>query len=172
MKTGTFDCSKGRAVPSAVALLLLALLLAAPLPPGGSARAAVLPKGTDPLPPVAAHRTAWGHLPGEDFILYMPQKYEACLGCHPKEMAEEEDFNVDTNWRDTTLGKNLHGLHVYRQPTGVNCSVCHALDRENRVRFGDRVNLKMEAKGGSCAPACHRPKTYHNAGRYRYVPDR
>jgi hypothetical protein len=118
---------------------------------------------------VAAHRTAWDHLPAEGFVLYMPQRYDACLGCHPKEMAEEEDFNVDTNWRDTTLGKNLHSLHVYRQPTGVNCSVCHVLDKDDRVRYGDRVNLKMAEKGGSCTPACHRPKSYHNAGRFRFL---
>jgi hypothetical protein len=85
-------------------------------------------------------------------------------------MAEEEDFNVDTNWRDTTLGKNLHSLHVYRQPTGVNCAVCHVLDRENRVRDGDRVNLSREEMGGACTPSCHRPKSYRNAGRFRFVP--
>jgi hypothetical protein len=154
--------------PWRVAISILGASLLALLPAAGTA--GVVPKGTGTALPVEGHRTAWSHLPAEDFILYMPQKYDSCLGCHPKEMAEEEDFNVDTNWRDTTLGKNLHSLHVYRQPTGVNCSVCHVLDKDDAVNYGDRVNLKMTEKGGACTPACHRPKSYHNAGRFRFLP--
>ncbi|HEY5995730.1 MAG TPA: hypothetical protein VIU29_01850 [Candidatus Deferrimicrobiaceae bacterium] len=112
------------------------------------------------------HRNAFQHLPPEDFLTYLPEKYAACIPCHPRVVFEEEDFNVDTNWRDTTMGKNLHGLHVYRQPDGVNCAVCHAWDEASgRIVFGSRINVKVTEKGGACTPACHRPKKYHNAGR-------
>lgn len=121
---------------------------------------------TSPGKPKVDHGDAVRHLPQGEFLTYLPEKYAACIPCHPRVVFEEEDFNVDTNWRDVTMGKNLHGLHVYRQPDGVNCSVCHAWD-EAAGKFGytEKVKVKVTETGGSCAPACHRPKKYHNAGR-------
>jgi hypothetical protein len=128
-------------------------------------------RGSEPSPPKAGakpfdHREAFRQLPPGDFLTYLPEKYAACIPCHPRPVFEDEDFNVDTNWRDTTMGKNLHGLHVYRQPDGVNCAVCHVYDEAaGRIAFGERIKVTVSEKGGSCTPACHRPKKYHNAGR-------
>lgn len=116
--------------------------------------------------PVPGHAEAFGALPRPLEILYLPGKYAACLRCHPKELVEEEDFNVPTNFRDTVLGKNLHGLHVYRQPKGSNCTACHRLDpASGAVVLRPDAAVTLEDDGGRCAPACHRPKAYRNAGR-------
>ena len=138
-------------------LLLFALL---PLPVLALC-AARLPAGT------VDHREAFSLLPGTAEVLYLPAKYSACFGCHPaKQVIEEEDFNVETNFRDTVLGKNLHSIHVYRQPQGTNCPVCHRVDAATgRAGIRGDVGLTRSEKGGSCAPACHRPKAYRNAGR-------
>ncbi len=119
-----------------------------------------------PAAPKVDHRDAFRHLPQGEFLTYLPEKYAACIPCHPRVVFEEEDFNVDTNWRDVTMGKNLHGLHVYRQPDGVNCSVCHAWDEAaGKIVYGPKIKVTVTEKGGSCTPACHRPKKYNNAGR-------
>ncbi len=118
------------------------------------------------LPPAVDHRDAFRHLPQGEFLTFLPEKYAACIPCHPRVVFEEEDFNVDTNWRDVTMGKNLHGLHVYRQPDGVNCGVCHAWDEATgKIVYGPKIKVTVTEKGGSCTPACHRPKKYNNAGR-------
>jgi len=114
----------------------------------------------------AEHRDAFGRLPGAPEVVYLPAKYAACLRCHPRELPEEEDFNVETGFRDMVLGKNLHGLHVFRQPRGTNCTGCHVLDpRTDNVVFSPAAGVSLDAAGGRCAPTCHRPKTYRNAGR-------
>lgn len=113
------------------------------------------------------HREPFSRLPASPEVLYLPAKYAACFGCHPaRTVIEEEDFNVETNFRDTVLGKNLHSIHVYRQPQGTNCSACHRADPETGVPgFRPEVRLTRSEAGGTCTPACHRPKGYRNAGR-------
>lgn len=115
------------------------------------------------------HREPFARLPGTLEVLYLPGKYSPCFGCHPgKTVIEEEDFNVETNFRDTVLGKNLHSIHVYRQPLGTNCTACHRADAHTgKVSFLPAVNLETSEKGGACTPACHRPKKYRNSGRTR-----
>lgn len=126
------------------------------------------------LPPAPAsvaagtvdHREPFSRLPAQEELLYLPEKFSACLGCHPRPVAEDEDFNVGTNFRDTGLGKNLHWMHVFRQPQGTNCSACHRVDKETGAPgFRPEVRLTQSEKGGTCTPACHRPKEYRNAGR-------
>ncbi|MBI5905894.1 MAG: hypothetical protein HZB86_10185 [Deltaproteobacteria bacterium] len=115
------------------------------------------------------HRESFRLLPPDRELLYLPAKYAPCFRCHPaKSVIEDEDFNVETNFRDTVLGKNLHSLHVYRQPHGTNCPTCHRVDPETgKVSIFPEVKLEMSDRGGACAPACHRPKKYENAGRKR-----
>lgn len=121
--------------------------------------------------PAGDHRAAFPRLPEAAEVVYLPARYAACLGCHPKDLVEEEDFNVNTNFRDTALGKNLHGLHVFRQPRGTNCTACHRLDGETEaIFFPPEAGVSFEEEGGSCAPACHRPKRYRNAGRPPSAP--
>jgi hypothetical protein len=150
-KDTEFSMPPSRIVP---ALLLAALGAAVPFCPASAGK------------PAHDHRDAARHLPPEEFLTYLPERYAACIPCHPRPVFEEEDFNVDTNWRDTTLGKNLHGLHVYRQPDGVNCSVCHRWDEPSgKFAFSERIRVTVKESGGACTPSCHRPKKYDNAGR-------
>jgi len=122
----------------------------------------------DPSATAEDHRERFRRLPPSPELLYLPERYSACLPCHPRPVFEEEDFNTDTNFRDTRLGKNLHWMHVLRQPQGTNCSACHRLDPETaRLSYPAEVGFVAAEKGGSCAPACHRRKQYRNAGRSR-----
>ena len=121
-----------------------------------------------PLAGTVDHREAFSRLFPADELLYMPERFSACFSCHTKALAEEEDFNVDTSFRDTGLGKNLHWVHVFRQPQGTNCSACHRADAATGApSFPPGIRLETAEKGGRCAPACHRPKEYLNAGRNR-----
>jgi mono/diheme cytochrome c family protein len=122
-----------------------------------------------PIAGTVDHREAFSRLPASPEVLYLPAKYSACFGCHPaRKVIEEEDFNVETDFRDTVLGKNLHSIHVYRQPQGTNCSACHRADAATGApSFLPGIRLAMSEKGGRCAPACHRLKEYRNAGRRR-----
>ncbi len=140
-----------RSFPRPVRLILLLLLLS-PL-----------------LPAIAGtvdHRGPFSRLPAQEELLYLPEKFSGCLECHPRAVFEEEDFNAGTNFRDTGLGKNLHWMHVYRQPQGTNCTACHRVDPGTGAPgFRPGIRLTQSEKGGTCAPACHRPKEYRNAGR-------
>jgi mono/diheme cytochrome c family protein len=121
-----------------------------------------------PLAGTVDHREAFSRLPPGGEVLYLPGRFSSCLACHPKALAEDEDFNVDTRFRDTALGKNLHWIHVFRQPQGTNCSACHRADEVTGApSFPPGIRLATSDNGGRCAPACHRPKEYRNAGRAR-----
>ena len=124
-----------------------------------------------PFPVPAAgedHRAPFRKLPPEAELISLRERFSACLSCHSPALAEDEDFNVETGFRDTGLGKNLHWMHLFRQPQGTNCSVCHRLEGETgKLSFTDEATLTRTDRGGSCAPSCHRPKEYRNAGRPR-----
>jgi len=112
------------------------------------------------------HRESFRTLPAQPEVLYLRERFSACFSCHPPAMAEDEDFNVETGFRDTGLGKNLHWMHLFRQPQGTNCSACHRVDRESgRLFFSEGAGVTRSVRGGSCAPSCHRRKEYQNAGR-------
>jgi len=121
-----------------------------------------------PLAGTVDHREAFSRLYPAGKLPYLPERFASCLGCHPKALAEDEDFNTDTRFRDTGLGKNLHWIHVFRQPKGTNCSACHRADTATGApSFLPGIRLAMSEKGGRCSSACHRPKEYRNAGRSR-----
>ncbi|GAB4371129.1 MAG: hypothetical protein Kow00128_18750 [Deltaproteobacteria bacterium] len=99
-------------------------------------------------------------------MLYLRERFAACFSCHPPALAEDEDFNVETGFRDTGLGKNLHWMHLLRQPQGSTCSACHRVDPDSgRLLFSRETGVSRSDRGGSCTPSCHRPKEYENAGR-------
>lgn len=114
----------------------------------------------------ADHAAAFRALPKGVEILYLPGKYKACIPCHPRNVFEDEDFNVDTLFRDAARGKNLHWMHVFRQPQGTNCSCCHRVDEGTGV-FGypPGAGVEIRPTGGVCTPLCHRQKEYKNGGR-------
>lgn len=112
------------------------------------------------------HREALRGLPEDREILYLPGKYSACVPCHARPVFEDEDFNVETYFRDTRLGKNLHWMHVFRQPQGTNCVACHGPgEGPTGLAYPAAIRYEQRRDGGACAPACHRPKEYRNAGR-------
>ena len=135
--------------------------------PGKAALAAVLLLLA--APPAARcedHRGPFRGLPADIEILYLPARYAACIPCHPRPVFEDEDFNVDTYFRDTRLGKNLHWMHVFRQPQGTNCSACHRSDEgTGGLEYPPEIRIELRKDGGTCSPACHRKKEYRNAGR-------
>lgn len=112
------------------------------------------------------HRESFRTLPAQTEMLYLRERFAACFSCHAPALAEDEDFNVDTGFRDTGLGKNLHWMHLFRQPQGSTCSACHRVDPDSgRLFFTGAAGVSRSDRGGSCAPSCHRPKGYENAGR-------
>ncbi len=111
------------------------------------------------------HREPFRNLPSSRELLYLPERYAACIPCHPRPLVEEEDFNVDTGFRDAPRGKNLHWMHVLRQPQGTNCSACHVVDGTGgKLSYRPEVGFAPSPAGGSCTPPCHRPKTFRNLG--------
>ena len=73
-----------------------------------------------------------------------------------------------TEFRDGM--KNLHYFHITKSGKGRNCIVCHDIHgsetpkmiRESS-RFGDwqmQINYSKNTTGGSCAPGCHRLRSY------------
>ncbi len=112
------------------------------------------------------HREPLKNSPKEREVLYLPEKYAACIPCHPRPVFEDEDFNVDTYFRDTRLGKNLHWMHVFRQPQGTSCAVCHRADEKTgALGYPPEIHHEQRKDGGSCSPQCHRTKEYRNGGR-------
>lgn len=111
------------------------------------------------------HREPFRNLPPSRELLYLPERYSACIPCHPRPVFEEEDFNVETGFRDAARGKNLHWMHVLRQPQGTNCGACHVVDdATGRLSYRPEIGFAPSAAGGSCAQPCHRPKSYRNLG--------
>jgi predicted CXXCH cytochrome family protein len=103
---------------------------------------------------------------------YAPFKQETfalCFKCHIPDLVQKESARGLTNFRDGD--RNLHYLHV-NQEKGRTCRACHEVHASSRpfhiresVPFGEtgwmlEINFKASEHGGSCAPACHKPKEY------------
>ncbi len=107
--------------------------------------------------------------PPEFYAPYKAERYALCFTCHQADMVKDESGTGLTNFRDGD--KNLHWLHVNKEK-GRTCRACHevhASKQEFHIReavpFGPkdwmlRINFQPAPDGGSCAPACHKPKTY------------
>ena len=110
-----------------------------------------------------------GSYPADLYVPYKEGAFEACLGCHEKNLLRYADTTIYTKFRNGN--QNLHYLHVVNTRKGRTCRVCHephASDEEKLIskegtRFGDwkiPVGFKISTTGGSCAPGCHRPYKY------------
>ena len=114
--------------------------------------------------------------------LYVPYKtglYDACLGCHEKNLLRYADTTIYTKFRNGN--RNLHFVHVANERKGRTCRVCHephASDGEKLIstagaKFGDwkiPVNFKITPTGGSCEPGCHRAFKYDRNQPENYRP--
>lgn len=94
--------------------------------------------------------------------------YALCFTCHDQKLVLSSMTETETRFRDGT--RNLHAVHVNKDPQGRTCRACHdvhvsktpALIAES-VPFGQwriPLNFTQSATGGSCAPGCHKPARY------------
>jgi predicted CXXCH cytochrome family protein len=107
--------------------------------------------------------------PPEFYAPFKVERYALCFTCHQADMVEDESGTGLTGFRQGD--KNLHWLHVNKEK-GRTCRACHevhASKQEFHIReavpFGPknwmlRINFAPAPDGGSCAPACHKPKSY------------
>ena len=95
------------------------------------------------------------------------KNYDLCFQCHSPENVLDAFSTESTNFRNGDV--NLHYLHV-NQEKGRTCRACHQTHASNNpshirdfVPFGGwdlPLNYTKTKTGGSCAPGCHKPKTY------------
>ena len=96
-----------------------------------------------------------------------PDSFALCWACHDAELMTAAKSSTATSFRNGDT--NLHYVHVHGEK-GRSCVLCHSphaasnpsLIRES-VGFGNwtfRMNFKSNDNGGSCAPGCHKEKTY------------
>lgn len=110
--------------------------------------------------------------PPEFYKPYADESYSLCFNCHEKSLVEEERTLTLTRFRDGN--QNLHFLHV-RKDKGRTCRACHEIHASGQpghirksVPFGASgwllpINFTRTDSGGSCAPGCHKEKTYKNS---------
>jgi predicted CXXCH cytochrome family protein len=99
---------------------------------------------------------------------FKPDAYALCFTCHGSKMVMEERTEGLTGFRDGT--RNLHYVHVNKEPNGRSCRACHAPHAGagpslvlDSVQFGQwrmPMNFLKTDTGGSCAPGCHKPASY------------
>ena len=103
--------------------------------------------------------------------------YALCFSCHDDALATKEQTK-DTEFRNGE--RNLHYVHVHKDPKGRTCRDCHAAHASDQpfqlhasVPFG-RIGWKLPigyaktASGGTCNPGCHAPKTYDRKSPVKY----
>jgi len=117
--------------------------------------------------------------PEEFYAPFEIERYQLCFTCHQADMVTDERGTGLTNFRQGD--KNLHFVHVNREK-GRTCRACHDVHasklpdhiRES-VPFGSSgwmldINFSKMISGGSCAPACHKERTYDRSGAVQ-TPD-
>jgi predicted CXXCH cytochrome family protein len=102
--------------------------------------------------------------PTEFYQRFSVQKYALCFGCHDERLADREQTDRTTNFRNGKL--NLHFVHVVEGgDLGRNCRVCHGVHTgkyesliRDRVPFGNwqmSIHFEKTATGGTCVTGCH-----------------
>lgn len=102
---------------------------------------------------------------------YAPFKvdnYGLCFTCHDKQLALEKTTDALTGFRNGD--RNLHFLHVNKDPRGRTCRACHSTHASTQdmhvreaVPYGQwqlPVSFTPSQTGGSCNPGCHKPYSY------------
>ncbi len=137
----------------------------------GECKACHDPHGSDNF------RMLKGAYPAAMYVPYKEGMYDACLGCHEKNLLRFADTTIYTNFRNGN--RNLHYVHVVNSRKGRSCRVCHdvhasdgqKLITKDGAKFGDwkiPLNFKMTETGGSCAPGCHRELSYDRKSAVSY----
>jgi len=112
--------------------------------------------------------------PAEFYSPFDMEKYKLCFTCHQSDMVKDESGTGLTGFRNGDL--NLHWVHVNREK-GRTCRACHEVHASKQpfhirdsVPFGTSgwklpINYQKSKAGGSCAPGCHKPRSYSRAAQ-------
>jgi predicted CXXCH cytochrome family protein len=97
--------------------------------------------------------------------------YALCFQCHDQQLVLKENTGQLTRFRNGET--NLHFLHVNRDEKGRTCKTCHDMhgsDLPNHLasdvpfegsQWSMPIAFEKTDDGGSCAPGCHEPRSYH-----------
>lgn len=109
--------------------------------------------------------------PSGPYTSWSPEAYRLCFSCHDSTLVSAAVTDETTGFRNGT--KNLHNVHVARSK-GRSCRICHyphagpdrALLRRSSPFGRWRLSLRWKGSenGGSCAPSCHRKRSYKRTG--------
>jgi predicted CXXCH cytochrome family protein len=107
--------------------------------------------------------------PPQFYAPFTLDTFKLCFKCHIPDLVLKPSAHGLTQFRDGD--RNLHYVHV-NQEKGRTCRACHEVHASKRpahireaVPFGAsgwmlEINFEKTADGGSCAPGCHKPRTY------------
>jgi predicted CXXCH cytochrome family protein len=109
------------------------------------------------------------YYPAEFYTGFSDGKYALCFSCHEKAAFSDVNTTTKTGFRDGK--RNLHFLHVNKNPKGRTCRACHEVHADagapNHVResvgfkgWTMPLNFTRSKEGGTCAPGCHGEKRY------------
>ena len=99
---------------------------------------------------------------------YDRRNYALCFSCHDPDLAEA---GATTLFRDGA--RNLHEVHLRSESGASGCGACHAVHAGELPRliattvnyqgsdWGMPMGFELAPDGGSCAPPCHEPMSYH-----------
>lgn len=106
--------------------------------------------------------------PSDVYVPYTDTSYALCFGCHSRDLLQYPDTSFATGFRDGE--RNLHYVHVHNTEKGRSCKLCHAVHASSNpkliadtVPFGSwslPIKYAKTETGGSCAPGCHKPRSY------------
>ena len=112
--------------------------------------------------------------PVKNYAEFKVENYALCFGCHDEKKILVKDATATTGFKDLAKKRNLHHLHVLREPSQYqrSCRFCHdphSTGQEHLLRdkfpFGSSaVGLAYtpQVSGGSCAKTCHKEVGYVN----------
>ena len=106
--------------------------------------------------------------PKDFYAPFKEENFALCFSCHDAALSRDERTSTLTDFRHGD--RNLHFVHVNKNPKGRTCRSCHethASTLPNHIRtsvpFGNwqlPINFTKTASGGACAPGCHAPQRY------------
>ena len=101
-----------------------------------------------------------------------------CFQCHDPALVLKLDGTGLTRFRDG--GRNLDFLHVNKEtgeppcvPRGPCLQAALPDPRGGSFRRNNwmlKISFKQTPTGGSCAPGCHKPKSYYDGANPRIPP--
>jgi predicted CXXCH cytochrome family protein len=106
--------------------------------------------------------------PTEFYQRFSAEKYDLCFGCHDEQLAEHEQANGLTNFRNGD--RNLHFVHVSKSDRGRSCRACHSTHAtkydqliRDWVQCGTwhlPITFQKTPTGGMCETGCHPAFSY------------